>query len=82
MAATQIIPRYIVRPTPSDQPASWYYVFDQAEAPARTVAVCSSRTDAEMVRGGLELLSACAVDAGEEAADEVAGVWSGLRPTM
>jgi len=62
---TRSVPRYIVRPTPSIPPADAYYVFDQSESPARTVATCGRKTDAELVRGGLELLHALEVTAGE-----------------
>lgn len=63
-ASTQlhVIPRYIVRPTPSIPPAAAYYVFDQSESPARTVATCDRKTDAELVRGGLEMLHALVLE--------------------
>jgi len=69
---TDIFPRYIVRPTPSIPPAQAYYVFDQSESPARTVATCLSKTDAELVRGGLELLHVLEETSGDPV--EIAGV--------
>lgn len=59
-----MIPRYVVRPTPAIPPAQSYYVFDQAESPARTVATCAHKVDAELVCGGLELLYALEVTEG------------------
>lgn len=57
------IPRYIVRSVPPIPPATSYWVLDRTEQPARMVADCPSRNDAERVRAGLELVHALEVSA-------------------
>lgn len=63
--STDIIPRYFVLPgLPVIEPTG-FYVLDQADSPARTAAICPTRSDAERARAGLELLHVLEINAGE-----------------